>query len=89
MSTARPFSLATVPNAPLYIVQRDFGAPGFESVTQPEMTREGIVADIVSGEIDRAAYVIEVYPLEGISRDITSDIVDEVERRLAMKIAAE
>lgn len=74
--------------SPLYLVVRDFGKLGFESVTHPEDTREGIILDIASGQLDRVVCVIECNPAEGWSRDITSDIRDEVEQRIAEREAA-
>lgn len=71
-----PFSRSIIPSAPLFIVMRDFGPKlGFESVTDPNATRASIAADIVSGQIDRVAYVIEVDGRDGTSRDITDDVV--------------
>lgn len=73
---------------PLFLVIRDFGKLGFESVTHPEDTREGIVLDIASGQIDRVVAVIESNPSEGWSRDITDDVRAEVEQRVAESEAA-
>lgn len=70
-----PFSRSILPAAPLFIVMRDFGKLGFESVTSPDATRESIANDIVTGQIDRVAYVIEVDGREGTSRDVTDEII--------------
>lgn len=78
----------TVPTAPLYIVMRDFGKLGFESVTDPDMTRASIAGDIATGQIDRVAYVIEAFPLEGSSRDITDDIFEAARKQAAAMNAA-
>jgi hypothetical protein len=73
------------PDQSFFLVMRDFGKLGFESVTDPNATRESIVRDIASGQIDRVAYVIECNPVEGWSREITSDIkeaaADQIVRR--------
>ncbi len=73
-----PFVQALVPVAPLYIVMRDFGKIGFESVSDPDATRASIISDIASGQIDRIAYVIELFPHEFSSRDITNEIYEAV-----------
>lgn len=83
---ARPaFARSTVPTAPLFVVIRDYGRLGLESVTDPNTTRASIAHDIATGQIDRVAYVIEVLPLEGTSREITDDIFELV---VALKRAA-
>lgn len=63
----------------LYMVVRHFGDLGMESHTNPDDTRESIVADIVTGQIDRVVAVIEVNPVEGWSRNCTAEIKDMVE----------
>ncbi len=67
------------PDQSLFIVMRDYGRLGMESVSDPDMTREGIVRDIVSGQIERVVYVIEVNAAEKWSRDITLSIFEDVE----------
>lgn len=66
-------------DASQFVVTRDYGKLGLESVTSPDTTRASIVRDIVSGEIDRVASVVEFNPVEGWSKDITDDIRDAVE----------
>lgn len=77
----------SVPTAPLYIVMQDFGKFGLESVTNPDMTRESIILDILGGQFNDILYVIEVLPLEGTSRDITDDITAEVDALKAARAA--
>lgn len=72
-----------------YIVTRDFGKLGFESVTDPHETRAEIIDSIVAGQIDRVVSVVEVFVTEWTSRDITDDIKEAVEQRLALAVAAE
>lgn len=71
---------------PLYIILRDFGKLGFESVSDPEATRASIIDDIASGQIDRVVSVIEVFADEGHSRDVTDDIREAVEARCALAL---
>lgn len=66
-----------------FIVMRDFGKLGFESVSDPDMTRDSIINDIATGQIDRVAYVIECNPVEGWSHDITDGINEAVAERIA------
>lgn len=76
----------TLPPAPpkfdrsLFVVMRDFGAIGLESVCRPEEGRAEIIADIASGQIDRVVAVFEFNPVEGWSRNVTSEIADFVEQ---------
>lgn len=76
---ARPFK---APDQSFFIVTRDFGKLGFESVSDPDATRESIISDIATGQIDRVAYVIECNPVEGWSCDCTADIFESVAARL-------
>jgi hypothetical protein len=48
MTCHQPRSLKA-PDQSFFIVMRDFGKLGFESVTDPDMTRESIIHDIASG----------------------------------------
>jgi hypothetical protein len=73
----------------LFVVMRDFGKIGMESVTNPEMTRESLIADIASGQIDRVVLVTELNPVEGWASDITSDVLDAAEAIVSARIAAE
>jgi hypothetical protein len=75
-------------DASQFVVTRDFGNLGFESVSHPEWTRESIVRDIIELQIDRVASVSEFNPVEGWSKDITDDIREAVEARLAERVAA-
>lgn len=65
---------------PLYLVIRDFGKIGLESVSDPSDTRETIIRDIYSQQIDRVVSVIEI--VDGQASDITEIIRTEVEARL-------
>jgi len=67
------------PDQSLFIVTRDFGKLGLESVTDPAATRETIINLIATHQIDRVAFVVECNPVEGWSRDITSDVLDAAE----------
>lgn len=62
----------------LFMVIRNFGDLGMESVTQPTDTRESIVKDIATGQTDRVVAVFELNPVEKWSRDITADIAEAV-----------
>jgi hypothetical protein len=70
------------PDQSFFIVTRDYGKLGFESVTDPDATRDSVINDIASGQIDRVAYVIECNPVEGWAHDITADINEAVADRL-------
>lgn len=65
---------------PLYLVFRDHGKLGLESVSDPSDTRETIIRDIYSQQIDRVVSVIEI--VHGQASDITGIIRAEVEARL-------
>lgn len=70
----------TLPDHSLFIVMRDFGRHGLESVSEPDMTRDSLIADIATGQIEQPiVYIIECNPREGWSRDITADIAEAVE----------
>lgn len=73
---------------PQYIVTRDFGKLGLESVTHPEDCRDTIVEELISGQIDRVVSIIEVFAVEGTAHDITEDVRSEVEARLIERAAA-
>lgn len=73
---------------PQYIVTRDFGKLGLESVSDPHETRAELIDTIVSGQIDRVVSIIEVFAVEGSARDITDDIREEVETRVIEREAA-
>ena len=77
-----PFAPHKSFDKPTYLVTRDFGKLGYESVSTPDDTRESIIGDIASGQIDRVVSVIEVFAVEGTARDITDDIRDAVEARM-------
>jgi hypothetical protein len=70
-----------VPDQSLFIVMRDWGKLGFESVSEPEMTRESIAEDIAKGQIYNVAYVIECNPIEGWSKVITDEIFAAADQR--------
>jgi hypothetical protein len=59
----------------------DCGKFGIEAVSDPSHTRADIIELIRRGELgfDDVLKVFEFNPIEGWSRDITSDIFDEVE----------
>lgn len=61
-----------------FVVTRDFGALGLESVMHPEATMNSVAFDIVAGQIDRVVSVVEFNVVEGWARDITDDIRDAV-----------
>lgn len=64
---------------PQFMVVRNFGDLGLESVTHPnEDTRESIIEDIATGQIDRVVAVFELNPVEGWSRDLTAEIAEAV-----------
>ena len=65
---------------PIYVVLRDFGKLGIEGVTDPSDTRETIINDIASGQIDRVISVTEIIGSE--ASDITEIIRDAVEARV-------
>lgn len=65
---------------PIYLVLRDFGKLGIESVTDPSDTRETIIRDIATQQIDRVVSVIEI---DGsTASDITDEIRSAVEARV-------
>lgn len=65
---------------PLYLVFRDYGKLGIESVSDPSDTRETIISEITSQQIDRVVSVVEI--VDGQATDITEIIRAEVETRL-------
>lgn len=73
---------ASPPDQSLYIVMRDWGKLGLESVTEPDMTRESIAHDIRKGQIYAVVYVIECNPVEGWARDVTAEINEMAARQL-------
>ena len=67
-----------------FVVTRDYGKNGFESVSHPEWTRESIIRDIIEGQVDRVVSVVEFNSVEGWSNDITDDIRMSVIARQAV-----
>lgn len=68
------------PDQSSFIVMRDFGRLGLESVTSPDDTRDSIIESIAQRQIDRVVSVVEYNVVEGWSKDITADIRDAVEQ---------
>lgn len=71
-----------------FIVMRDFGKLGFESVTSPDDTRDSIIESIAQRQIDRVVSVVEYNVVEGWSKDITADIRDAVEQLVVERALA-
>jgi hypothetical protein len=63
----------------LFVVMVDYGKFGVESITKPDMTRASLIKDIFDGQFERIIGIFELNPVEQWSRDITSEILDEVE----------
>jgi hypothetical protein len=66
-----------------YVVTRDYGRLGRESVSDPEWTANSIVRDIAAGQLDRVSQVLVLE--DGVYADITDDIREAVE---AQRVAA-
>lgn len=69
--------------APVYFVEVDYGKIGksFRETDRDKSSREQVVADILSGELENVLCVLEVFEGEGTCQNITSDIAEEVMRR--------
>jgi hypothetical protein len=76
MTSPEPFAQHRSFSRPLIIVMRAFSC-GHEAVVDPSDTRQTVINDIRTGQIDRVVSVTEVY--EGRSTDITDVIRDAVE----------
>jgi hypothetical protein len=76
------------PDRSLFIITRDFGALGLESVTDPNATLGSIINDIATGQIDRVAFIVECNAHEGWSKDCTDDILDAAEDAARARRAA-
>lgn len=75
-------------DASSFVVTRDFGPLGCESVSHPEWTLRSIIRDIIELQIDRVVSVVEFNPVEGWSKDITDSVREATEQLLAKREAA-
>ena len=80
-------SPALNPNIPaLYFVEVDYGRHGrsFVETDRNTNSRKSIIADIVDGQYDRGEIVriLEVREDEGVVRDVTEDISNEVTQEI-------
>src|SRR4051812_10470762 len=67
-----------------YVVMRDFGGRiGFGADVAPEVTRNGVIDRIKSGEWDRVAFIHFVH--DGVVEDVTAELLGEVSHRAAME----
>ena len=68
--------LPTATQSPSYYVcMRSFGRRGMEAVADPEITRDGVVARIKSGEWDRISFIHHIH--DGRCIDVTSELIAE------------
>lgn len=63
-------------NTSYYVVMRDFGIRGLEAVTDPSMTRAGVIKAIKpGGEWDRIVFIHHIDDM--IVTDVTAELMDE------------
>jgi len=70
----------------IYLVLDDFGGRMGRSwrETDDEQTeRETLIYDLISGQYNRPVRIVAFNTVEGWSRDVSEDIADELEERLA------
>lgn len=70
----------TANTAPLFFVEIDYGKLGksFRETDRNTSSRDQVVADILSGELDCVIKVLEIFEDEGTCRDVTEDIAQLV-----------
>lgn len=70
-----------------FVVMRDLGRLGLESVVHPERTRRDIIDMIASGEFRNIAFI---HSIDGMSvEDVTEELLSEASALAGYQIAAE
>ncbi|MDI4233012.1 hypothetical protein AAFX91_02525 [Bradyrhizobium sp. 31Argb] len=58
-----------------FVVMIDYGRRGREAVVDPEITRRGVIARVVSGEYRNISFIHEIS--DSAVEDVTADILAE------------
>jgi len=60
-----------------FVVMVDYGKRGQEAIVDPEMTRRGVIARLVSGEYGHVNFIHHIE--DGLVEDVTNELFDEAE----------
>jgi hypothetical protein len=62
----------------MYLVMIDYGQRGWEAVTDPEITRAGIVDRLRSGEYQNVSFILRI--VDGLADDCTDELIEAAEQ---------
>ncbi|WP_315731743.1 MULTISPECIES: hypothetical protein [unclassified Bradyrhizobium] len=68
-----------------FVVMADYGRRGLEAVVDPEITRQGVIDRIKSGEYQNIAFIQFVD--DGMVDDVTDELIDAAELELRAVLA--
>lgn len=72
------------PKAPLYFIECDYiEGPSFVDCDRDRSSRQQVIDDIISGEVENVLTVLEVFEDEGTCRNVTEDIARDVYEEIA------
>jgi hypothetical protein len=66
---------AEMTNHSYFVVMIDYGSKGREAVVDPEITRQGVINRIKSGEYSRINFIHHIH--DGVVEDVTNDLLSE------------
>lgn len=66
-----------------FVCMRDFGRRGREATVDPEITRDGVIARIKSGEWDHVVFIHHIDDL--FVDDVTDELLDQAESELKVE----
>jgi hypothetical protein len=72
-------------NQDTYLVLENFGPLGraWRETDEEDTDRKTLIRDLMDGQFDHPARIVAFNTAEGWSRDVTTDIADELRRRFA------
>jgi hypothetical protein len=62
-----------------FVVMIDYGRKGREAIVDPEITREGVISRLLSGEYGQVSFIHHV--ADGLAEDVTHELIDAAEQR--------
>lgn len=70
-----------------FVVMQDYGEDGLEAIVDPKLTREQIIAQIKTRELDNIVRIDHV--LDTIVLDVTEELIDVAESELNSELRLE
>jgi hypothetical protein len=62
----------------MYLVMIDYGQRGREAVTDPEITRAGVIDRLRSGEYQKVSFILRI--VDGLADDCTDELIEAAEQ---------